>query len=146
MDLSRNIQQMSTLATRTEAELTDTAGIQLENEEISLKELSVHRCLGFCSLLLDHIDLKLNSGRSIGLIESVSSSQVVTKDNNEPSTIVNTTGKDITQFFVSTNGNNIHGVNRGGNRGYGGQLQVAGYLSDESLQQISRDMSKFRSR
>lgn len=48
------------------------------------------------------------------------------------------TGDDAVQFLVSTNGKTIHGKNRG----YGMRpRQLGGHLSDESLQQVSRDMS-----
>ncbi|GKT48505.1 uncharacterized protein ColSpa_08686 [Colletotrichum spaethianum] len=49
------------------------------------------------------------------------------------------TGDDTVQFLVSTNGKTIHGKNRG----YGSMMrQVGGHLSDASLQQMSRDISR----
>jgi len=49
------------------------------------------------------------------------------------------TGDDTIQFLVSTKGKTIHGKNRG----FGIRTkQVGGHLSDESLQQISRDFSR----
>lgn len=54
------------------------------------------------------------------------------------STIDNYATGDAIQFMVSTNGNIIHGKNRGvGWR----TRQVGGHLSDLSVQQLSRDMS-----
>jgi hypothetical protein len=48
------------------------------------------------------------------------------------------TGDDAVQFLVSTNNKTIHAKNRG----YGLRpRQLGGHLSDESLQQISRDMT-----
>ncbi len=48
------------------------------------------------------------------------------------------TGDDAVQFLVSTNGKTIHARNKG----YGMRpRQLGGHLSDESLQQVSRDMS-----
>lgn len=53
-------------------------------------------------------------------------------------TIENYGTGDAVQFMVSTNGQVIHGKNRGlGWR----TRQVGGHLSDESVQQISRDMT-----
>ncbi|KAK2777128.1 hypothetical protein CKAH01_12253 [Colletotrichum kahawae] len=49
------------------------------------------------------------------------------------------TGNDTVQFLVSTTGKTIHGKNRG----YGSMTrQVGGHLSDASLQQMSRDISR----
>ncbi|KAK2035757.1 hypothetical protein LZ31DRAFT_511914 [Colletotrichum somersetense] len=49
------------------------------------------------------------------------------------------TGDDTVQFLVSTNGNTIHGKNRD----YGSMTrQVGGHLSNASLQQMSRDISR----
>lgn len=49
------------------------------------------------------------------------------------------TGDDTVQFLVSTNGKTIHGKNRG----YSSiTRQVGGYLSDASVQQMSRDISR----
>ena len=49
------------------------------------------------------------------------------------------TGDDSIQYLVSTKGKTIHGRNRG----YGLRTkQVGGHLSDESLQQISRDLAR----
>lgn len=49
------------------------------------------------------------------------------------------TGDDSVQFLVSTQGKTIHGKNRG----FGLRAkQVGGHLSDDSLQQISRDISR----
>jgi len=54
------------------------------------------------------------------------------------STIDNYATGDAIQFMVSTDGNIIHGKNRGlGWR----TRQVGGHLSDLSVQQLSRDMS-----
>ena len=143
MDLAGNIKHKSPAATRTEVEPTNATGIPLENEDMSLEILSVHRCLHFCGQLIDHVRTKpkLMSGGSMRLIELSPSYQMATKDNNieGPRTIVNTTIRGVPQFFVSTNRNAIHGVNRGDGR----QLQIAGYLSDESLQRISRDIPRF---
>jgi hypothetical protein len=48
------------------------------------------------------------------------------------------TGDEAVQFLVSTSGKTIHGKNRG----FGWRpRQVGGHLSDESLQQLSRDIS-----
>jgi len=48
------------------------------------------------------------------------------------------TGDDAIQFLVSTNNKTIHAKNRG----YGMRpRQLGGHLSDESLQQVSRDMT-----
>ena len=48
------------------------------------------------------------------------------------------TGDDAVQFLVSTNNKTIHAKNRG----YGMRpRQLGGHLSDESLQQVSRDMT-----
>ena len=53
------------------------------------------------------------------------------------------TGDDAVQFLVSTTNKTIHAKNRG----YGMRpRQLGGHLSDESLQQISRDMSLVDSR
>lgn len=62
-----------------------------------------------------------------------------TADNNI-SVIDNfSTGDDSVQFLVSTKGKTIHGKNRG----FGVRTkQVGGHLSDDSLQQISRDISR----
>ncbi|KAK1521602.1 hypothetical protein CABS01_16506 [Colletotrichum abscissum] len=49
------------------------------------------------------------------------------------------TGDDTVQFLVSTTGKTIHGKNRG----YGSMTrQVGGHLSDASLQQMSRDITR----
>lgn len=57
------------------------------------------------------------------------------------STIDNYATGDAIQFMVSTDGNIIHGKNRGlGWR----TRQVGGHLSDLSVQQLSRDMSSIR--
>lgn len=48
-------------------------------------------------------------------------------------------GDETVQFLVSTKDKTIHGKNRG----YGFRIrQVGGHLSDESLQQLSRDISR----
>jgi hypothetical protein len=48
-------------------------------------------------------------------------------------------GDETVQFLVSTNEKTIHGKNRG----YGLRIrQVGGHLSDESLQQLSRDITR----
>lgn len=53
------------------------------------------------------------------------------------SVIKNYATGDATQFMVSTNGKTLHGENRGlGWR----TRQVGGYLSDETVRQVSRDM------
>ncbi|KAF2108378.1 hypothetical protein BDV96DRAFT_636922 [Lophiotrema nucula] len=50
-----------------------------------------------------------------------------------------TTGDNAVQFLVSTKEKTVHGRNRG----YGsGTMQIGGHLSDESVQQISRDNSR----
>ena len=59
------------------------------------------------------------------------------KDN--ASTIDNYATGDAVQFMVSTTGKIIHGKNRG--MGWRTR-QVGGYLSDASVQQLSRDMSR----
>jgi len=57
------------------------------------------------------------------------------------STIDNYATGDAIQFMVSTDGNILHGKNRGlGSR----TRQVGGHLSDLSVQQLSRDMSSIR--
>lgn len=49
------------------------------------------------------------------------------------------TRDDTVQFLVSTSDKTIHGKNRG----YGFRIrQVGGHLSDESVQQLSRDISR----
>lgn len=49
------------------------------------------------------------------------------------------TGDETVQFLVSTSQKTIHGKNRG----YGFRIrQVGGHLSDESVQQMSRDISR----
>lgn len=59
------------------------------------------------------------------------------------SNIENYATGDALQFMVSTNGNTIHGKNRGlGWR----TRQVGGHLSDVSVQQISRDMTSINIR
>ncbi|KXG51328.1 uncharacterized protein PGRI_093400 [Penicillium griseofulvum] len=59
--------------------------------------------------------------------------------NENPSTIDNYATGDAIQFMVSTNEKIIHGRNRGlGWR----TRQVGGHLSDASLQQLSRDMTR----
>jgi len=60
---------------------------------------------------------------------------------NEDITVVENfaTNDDAVQFLVSTNGKII----RGKNRGYGLRTkQVGGYLSDDSLQKVSRDLAR----
>lgn len=48
------------------------------------------------------------------------------------------TGDDTVQFLVSTGEKTIHGKNRG----YGSRIrQVGGHLNDQSVQQLSRDIS-----
>jgi hypothetical protein len=71
--------------------------------------------------------------------EICSKAEVHLKENI--STIDNYATGDAVQFMVSTDGNIIHGKNRGlGWR----TRQVGGHLSDLSVQQLSRDMSSVR--
>jgi len=71
--------------------------------------------------------------------EICSTAEIHLKENT--SVIDNYATGDAVQFMVSTNGNILHGTNRGlGWR----TRQVGGYLSDFSVQQLSRDMSGIR--
>jgi hypothetical protein len=75
---------------------------------------SARECIGICS----KADMNLNE--NISIIDNFA------------------TGDDAVQFLVSTNNKTIHAKNRG----YGMRpRQLGGHLSDESLQQVSRDMS-----
>ncbi|KAH6719412.1 hypothetical protein BKA61DRAFT_597531 [Leptodontidium sp. MPI-SDFR-AT-0119] len=71
--------------------------------------------------------------------EICSKAEVHLKENT--SVIDNYATGDAVQFMVSTDGNILHGTNRGlGWR----TRQVGGHLSDLSVQQLSRDMSSIR--
>lgn len=71
--------------------------------------------------------------------EICSKAEIHLKENT--SVIDNYATGDAVQFMVSTNGNILHGTNRGlGWR----TRQVGGHLSDLSVQQLSRDMSAIR--
>ncbi|KAH7398112.1 hypothetical protein BKA64DRAFT_673566 [Cadophora sp. MPI-SDFR-AT-0126] len=71
--------------------------------------------------------------------EICSKAEIHLKENT--SVIDNYATGDAVQFMVSTNGNILHGTNRGvGWR----TRQVGGHLSDLSVQQLSRDMSSIR--
>ena len=75
---------------------------------------SARECINICS----QADLNLNE--NISVIDNFA------------------TGDDAVQFLVSTNNKTIHAKNRG----YGMRpRQLGGHLSDESLQQVSRDMT-----
>ncbi|XMA19906.1 hypothetical protein WAI453_012697 [Rhynchosporium graminicola] len=71
--------------------------------------------------------------------EICSQAEIHLKRNN--SVIDNYATGDAVQFMVSTDGNILHGTNRGlGWR----TRQVGGHISDVSVQQLSRDMSSIR--
>jgi hypothetical protein len=75
---------------------------------------SARECIGICA----KADMNLNE--NVSIIDNFA------------------TGDDAVQFLVSTNNKTIHAKNRG----YGMRpRQLGGHLSDESLQQVSRDMS-----
>ena len=112
--LDKNMQDlMERLVKKSKAVLSN------EEETAELAKLqadweSARECIGICS----KADTNLNE--NISVIDNFA------------------TGDDAVQFLVSTSGKTIHARNKG----YGMRpRQLGGHLSDESLQQVSRDMS-----
>ncbi|KAH6627223.1 hypothetical protein B0J18DRAFT_163767 [Chaetomium sp. MPI-SDFR-AT-0129] len=112
--LDKNMQElMERLVKKSKAAMSN----EEEAEELAKLQAdweSARECIGICS----KADTNLNE--NISVIDNFA------------------TGDDAVQFLVSTDGKTIHAKNRG----YGMRpRQLGGYLSDESLQQVSRDMS-----
>ncbi|KAK3901447.1 hypothetical protein C8A05DRAFT_44914 [Staphylotrichum tortipilum] len=112
--LDKNMQElMERLVKKSKAVMSN----EEEAEELAKLQAdweSARECIGICS----KADTNLNE--NISVIDNFA------------------TGDDAVQFLVSTDGKTIHAKNRG----YGMRpRQLGGHLSDESLQQVSRDMS-----
>lgn len=95
-----------------------TAMTQDEVTELSrLQEewKTARQCIGICSKADNHLN------ENVSIIDN------------------HATGDESVQFLVSTSEKTIHGKNRG----FGSRIrQVGGHLSDDSVQQLSRDISR----
>ncbi|KAK0712048.1 hypothetical protein B0H67DRAFT_586872 [Lasiosphaeris hirsuta] len=112
--LEENMQSLiDRLVKKSKTAMSDEAEAA-ELAEIQADWKSARECIGICS----KADTNLNG--NITILDNFA------------------TGDDAIQFLVSTNDKIIHGRNRG----YGQRpRQLGGHLSDESLQQVSRDMA-----
>ena len=111
--------------------------IATAKENLLREASSVKTCLNYCLRLL-----KLENGSEFKLAGARPSQQSIeTPSFEEPSVIENLSHHDVPQIFVSTNGKPICGIFETEN---GQQLQVAGYLSNASIQSISKDWAAGR--